>query len=172
MSTRVQGKAEIRKVGRTLGVVSVAKELRRQERTSDFKGYTENFTLSNLQDFLRLVGGSRWELSVVPISCIKCWHSSASLEKICGSADSVTGRILLGKQVRQLAGSVRQGRTLPGIFLVRSQNCQTAHWILDGHRRLLAHRAAKTPAVLVYHPSGLFGGSRVRIRRTLFAQTD
>jgi len=148
---------EIQIVGRPLGVTRIA-----QERTSDFTGYTENLTFADLQDFLRSVGGPRWELSIVPISKIKCWNTSAPLEEILCTAESSEERSHLRQQVKRLATRVRQGIELPGIFLVRSQNRSNTHWILDGHRRLLAHRAAKASTIPVYHPLGMFRGDKIR----------
>ena len=152
----------IRRIGRPLGVKRIARELRRQERTSDFTGYTENFTLQDLQDFLRLVGGTRWELSAVPISCIKCWQTSAALKEIYGALGPGAERLVLKKQIRRLAEKIRQGRTVPGIFLTKSQQGRGTHWILDGHRRLLAHRVAGASTVLTYYPLGMFSGDAKR----------
>lgn len=143
-----------------LGVREIARELRRQERKSDFTGYTVNFTCSDLRQFLQVVGGSRWKLSPVPISWIKCWHTVAPLREILRGVDCDEERLLLQKQVERLADKIRKGKNLPGIVLVKSQHRRNEHWILDGHRRLLAHRAARVPTIPVYHPLGMFGRTR------------
>lgn len=153
---------QIQRIGRAMGAAGIARELRRQERGSDFTGYTTNFTLRSLVDFLRLVGGSKWELSLVPVSWIECWHTAAPLKEIYCGAWSGEERVLLEKRVRGLADRIRKGRTLPGIFLTRSQHDRSTHWIRDGHRRLLAHRVAKASAILTYHPVGIFGGEKSR----------
>lgn len=165
LSHRVRGQ----KVGSYFRVTDIAKELRRQERESDFTGYTENFTLSELRQFLQAVGGPRWELSLVPVSWIKCWHTLAQLREIYRGVAPDAERLRLEKQVKRLANRIRQRRDLPGIFLVRSQHDQNAHWILDGHRRLLAHRAAKVPTILVYHPFGMFGWTETTTRSLMSA---
>lgn len=152
----------IQTVGPPMGAVRVAKELRRQERGSDFTGYTTNFTFRSLVEFLRLVGGSRWEVSLVPVSWIKCWHTDASLKEIYRVAGSGADRSLLENRVRGLANRLREGRKLPGILLTRSERGRNSHWILDGHRRLLAHRVARASAIRAYHPVGMFGGGSSR----------
>lgn len=165
LGRKLTHQVEIQIIGRPLGVTRIAKELRRQERNSDFTGYTENFTFLDLQHFLRSVGGPQWELSIVPISLIKCWHASAPVKEICCGVKSDEERFLLDRQIQQLVEKIREGRTLPGIFLTKSQNRRNTHWILDGHRRLLAHRLAKAPTILVYHPFGMFSGNTTgRIR--------
>lgn len=148
--------ANIRPIGRPLGLARVAKEIRRQERTSDFTGYTENYSVSSLKDFLLSVAGSRWQLSIVPILFIKCWHTSTPLREVLRIVRSEERGALHEKQIKKMAGSVRRGRVLPGIFLVKSEQRGVGHWILAGHRRLLAHRLAKATTIPVYHPCGLF----------------
>lgn len=147
---------EAQRIGPPIGAAAVAMELRRQERDSDFTGYTTNFTFRSLVEFLRLVGGSRWKLSLVPVSWIKCWHNAAPLKEIYRAAGSGAERLVLENRVRGLADTIREGAKLPGIFLTKSQQKRGAHWILDGHHRLLAHRVAKAPAILAYHPVGMF----------------
>lgn len=156
MGKKLLAQPRIQRIGRPLGVRCITREIRRQEKNSDFTGYTENFNFSDLQDFLQLVGGPQWELRAVPISWIKCWNASAPLREIYGSAESDQARVRLRKQAKQLADKIRQGRLLPGIFVVKSEESGNAHWLLDGHRRLLAHRVAKAAIILVYHPVGMF----------------
>ena len=148
--------ANIRRIGRSLELTNVAREIRRQERTSDFTGYTENYSFSSLMDFLLSVGGPCWQLSVVPIQFIKCWHTSAPLKEVLRIVRSEERGTHHEKQIKKMAGSVRRGRALPGIFLVKSEQRSDRHWILAGYRRLLAHRLAKVTTIPAYHPSGLF----------------
>lgn len=146
----------IRRIGGPLGLTKIAKEIRRQERTSDFTGYTENYSFSSLKDFLLSVGGPCWQLSIVSILFIKCWHTSAPLKEILRVVRSEEGGTLHERQIRKMAGSIRRGQSLPGIFLVKSEQRGDRHWILAGYRRLLAHRLAKVATIPVYHPCGLF----------------
>lgn len=148
--------ANIRPIERPLGLTRVAREIRRQERTSDFTGYTENYSFSSLKDFLLSVGGPCWQLSIVPILFIRCWHTSAPLKEVLRIVRSEERGALHEKQIKKMAGSLRRGRALPGIFLVKSEQRGVRHWILAGHRRLLAHRLAKATTIPVFHPCGLF----------------
>lgn len=156
---------DIRRIGGPLGLMKTAREIRLQERTSDFTGYTENYSFRGLRDFLLSVGGPCWQLSIVPISFIKCWHTSAPLKEILRIVRSEEGGSHHEKQIRKMAGSIRRGQSLPGIFLVMSQQRGERHWILAGYRRLLAHRLAKAATIPVYHPRGLFGSENT-IRST------
>lgn len=148
--------ANIRRIGRPLGLTRAAREIRRQERTSDFTGYTENYSFSSLMAFLLSVGGPCWQLSIVPIQFIKCWHTSAPLKEVLRIVRSEERGAHHEKQIRKMAGSLRRGRALPGIFLVKREQRGVRHWILAGYRRLLAHRLAKATTIPVYHPCGLF----------------
>lgn len=161
LNPRSLGKAiarhgNIRRIGGPLGLTKIAREIRRQERTSDFTGYTENYSFSSLKDFFLSVGGPRWQLSLVPIVLIKCWHTSAPLKEILRIVRSEERGTLHEKQIRKMAGSIRRGQSLPGIFLVKSEQRGDRHWILAGYRRILAHRLAKATTIPVYHPCDLF----------------
>lgn len=165
MGSRLATKKQIpspafQRINRRAGVLSIATELRRQERTSDFTGYAVNYSFRDLQHFLRSAGGSQWELSLVPMTRIKCWHTSASLKEIRHAVWSSIERSAFDEQIKELAAKIRRGQRLPGIFLVKSHHDQARHWILDGHRRLIAHRVAKAANILVYHPRGMFGVNR------------
>lgn len=159
----------VQTICRPMGVARVAKELRRQERGSHFTGYTTNFTLPSVRQLLQLIGGTQWELSLVPICWIKCWHTRASLVEISKETGWYGTRgLALQDRVRELADRIRKGAKLPGVFLTKSQQRPGSHWILDGHHRLLAHRVAKAPAILAYHPLGMFGAGVGR--KVAFAQ--
>ncbi len=153
----VQNSSEIRRMTQPLGVARIAREIRRQERKSDFNGYTVNYAVASLRDFLREVDGAKWVLSMVPLKMIKCAQTSMHVKDLLDTADSVSDRRRLSKQVRQMAQGIRLGTIVPGIFLLRDPGQAGSHWILDGHRRLLAHRIARVSSIPVYHPVDLFG---------------
>jgi hypothetical protein len=148
---------EIRRISRPLGVARIAREIRRQERGSDFNGYTVNYSVASLREFFREVGGPKWVLSMVPLNLIKCAQTRMAVKDLLDTADSVSDRRRLSKQVRQMAREIRLERSLPGIFLTRSPNRRGEHWILEGYRRVLAHRIAGATTILAYHPVDLFG---------------
>ena len=152
-----QNGCEIRRMTRPLGVARIASEIRRQERRSDFNGYTVNYPVASLRDFLREVDGPKWVLSMVPLNMIKSAQTSMRVKDLLDTADSVSDRRRLRKRVRQMAQGIRLGVIVPGIFLVRDPSQAGSHWILDGHRRLLAHRIARASSIPVYHPVDLFG---------------
>lgn len=160
----------VQRIRGPIGVSSVAIELRRQERTSDLTGYTVNYSFHDLQDFLRSAGGSQWELSLVPITRIRCWHTSAALKEIRGAVWSSIKRSVFDEQIKEIADKIRRDQRLPGIFIVKGHHNQAPHWILDGHRRLIAHRVAKAANIFVYHPHDMFGTDK-RGRRA-FAEED
>lgn len=142
---------------RDLGPRTIALELRRQERGSDFTGYTENHTFTELVSFIAEVGGQHWQLSRVTLSRIRCWNTRTSVARLLGViASDQLGPYHLRK-IRRLAGQIRRGRSLPGIVLAHSRK-PGEHWILSGYRRLAAHRVACATTILVYHPADLFGG--------------
>jgi hypothetical protein len=153
--------ADIRRIGRPLGLTRVAREIRRQEQTSDFTGYTENYSFGSLKDFLRSVGGPCWQLSIVPILFIKCWHTSTPLKEVLRIVRSEERGTHHERQIRKMASSLSRGRALPGIFWVKSEQPGVRHWILAGYRRLLAHRLAKATTIPVYHPCGLFDSKNI-----------
>lgn len=139
-----------------LSVAYIARELRRQEKHSDFTGYTENYTRAELEDLLRMVGGDRWHLSLVPIHYIKSTLTTVPVRRIRQIIELDTDHRRLHIQIKQLVTKIQCDRPLPGIFVARGQGPQGGHWILDGHRRLLAHRLAKVPVIRAYHPVGPF----------------
>ena len=155
--TRGRHSCEIRRMTRPLGVARIAGEIRRQERKSDFNGYTVNYSVASLQDFLQEVDGAKWVLSMVPLKMINCAQASMRMKDMLDTADSVSDRLRLSQQVRQMAQEIRLGTIVPGIFLLRDPGQAGSHWILDGHRRLLAHRVARVSSIPVYHPVDLFG---------------
>jgi hypothetical protein len=142
---------------RPLGVARIAGEIRQQERKSDFNGYTVNYSVASLRDFLREVHGAKWMLSMVPLKMIRCAQTSTRVKNLLDTAESVSDRRRLSKQVKQMAQMIRLGTIVPGIFLSRDLGQANSHWILDGHRRLLAHRIARISSIPVYHPVDLFG---------------
>ncbi len=154
--TRGRHSCEIRRMTRPLGVARIASEIRRQERKSDFNGYTVNYSVASLRDFLREVHGAKWVLSMVPLKMIRCAQTSMGVKDLLDTADCVSDRRRLSKQVRQMAQRIRLGTIVPGIFLLRDPGRASRHWILDGHRRLLAHRIARVSSVPVYHPVDIF----------------
>ena len=157
---KVINQVEIREISRPLGVARIAREIRRQESNSDFNGYTVNYSVSSLQEFLRSADGPKWVLSVVPLRMVKCPQMCLPVEDLLDTAESVAQRRLLTRQVRHMARAIRLGRSLPGIFLTRSQSRRGEHWILEGYRRVFAHRVAGARTILVYHPVDLFGDAR------------
>ena len=157
---KVINQIEIREMSRPLGVARIAREIRRQESNSDFNGFTVNYSVSSLQEFLRSADGPKWVLSVVPLRMVKCLQTRLPVEDFLDTAESVAQRRLLTRQVRQMALEVRLGRSLPGIFLTRSQSRRDEHWILEGYRRVFAHRVAGARTILVYRPVDLFGDPR------------
>lgn len=146
----------VQKMSRPLGVARMAREIRRQERSSDFNGYTVNYSVASLQDFFREVGGRKWLLSRVPLSMIMCPQTRMSVKELLDLADPISSRPQLSKQVRQMAREIRAGVVMPGIFLARHDRFEGEHWIIEGYRRVLAHRIARASTILVYHPIDLF----------------
>jgi len=157
---KTRGKAtsqlQVQRISRSLSVARMAREIRRQERKSDFNGYTVNYSVASLRDFFQEVGGSKWVLSRVPLSMIKCPQTRMTAKDLLDTADSVSDRRRLSKQVRQMAREIRAGVVMPGIFLTRSDRRQGEHWIIEGYRRMLAHRIARAFTILAYHPIDLF----------------
>lgn len=149
----------IRRISRPLGVARMAREIRRQERNSDFNGYTVNYSVASLREFFREVGGSEWALSMVPLSMIKCYQTRMTVKDLLDTADSISDRRRLSKQVRQMARDIRGGTAFPGIFLTRDRGREGGHWIIEGYRRVLAHRIARASTILVYHPIDLFSSA-------------
>ena len=160
----------IKKMSRPLGVARMAREIRRQERSSDFNGYTVNYSVASLRDCFREVGGPKWLLSRVPLSMIMCPQTRMSVKELLDLADPISSRPQLSKQVRQMAREIRAGVVTPGIFLTRSDRREGEHWIIEGYRRVLAHRNARASTILVYHPIGLFSTPENRGARN--AQAD
>jgi hypothetical protein len=146
----------LKSISRPLGVARMAKEIRRQERSSDFIGYTVNYSVPSLREFFRDVGGAKWVLSRLPLSMIKCAQTRMTVRDLLDTADSISNRRRLSKQVRQLAREIRAGVVVPGIFLTRSDQRRGEHWIIEGYRRVLAHRIARASTILAYHPIDLF----------------
>lgn len=146
----------IKRLSRPLGVARMAREIRRQERSSDFNGYTVNYSVASLREFFREVGGPRWVLSLVPLSMIKCPQTRCSVKELLDTADCVSDRRRLSKQVRHMAREVRAGVVMPGIFLTRHDRFEGEHWIIEGYRRVLAYRIARASAIPTYHPIDLF----------------
>lgn len=146
----------IQRISRPLGVARIAREIRRQERSSDFNGYTVNYSVASLREFFREVGGPSWVLSLVPLSMIKCPQTRCSVKELLDTADCVSDRRRLSKQVRHMAREVRAGVVMPGIFLTRDKRYEGEHWIIEGYRRMLAHRIARASTILAYHPVDLF----------------
>jgi hypothetical protein len=140
-------------------VARIAREIRRQERSSDFNGYTVNYSVASLREFFREVGGSRWVLSLVPLGMIRCPQTRCSIEELLDTADCVSDRRRLSKQVRQMAREVRAGVVMPGIFLTRHGRLAGEHWIIEGYRRVLASRIARASAIPTYHPIELFSAA-------------
>jgi hypothetical protein len=147
------------RLSRPLGVARMAREIRRQERGSDFNGYTVNYSVASLRDFFREVGGPKWLLSRVPLSMIMCPQTRMSVKGVLDLADPISSRPQLSKQVRQMAREIRAGVVTPGIFLTWSDRRKGEHWIIEGYRRVLAHRIARASTILVYHPIDLFSAS-------------
>lgn len=170
LGRKLSRQVEAQTIGPSIGAASLARELRRQERGSDFTGYTTNLTLRSLIEFLRFAGGDRWALSLVPVAWIRCWHTAVPVEEIYRAAGSGRERLLLENRVRRMAERILEGGELPGIFLAKSQQRPGTHWILDGHHRLLAHRVARAPGILAYHPLGMFGAGVGR--KVAIAQAD
>lgn len=136
---------------------AIALELRRQERGSDFTGYTENHTLTELVRFIAEVGGEHWQLSRVPLSRIRCWNTRTPVARLLRVIASDERGAYHLRKIRRLAEQIRRGRSLPGIVVAHSRR-PAEHWILSGYRRLAAHRVAHARAILVYHPADSFGG--------------
>ena len=153
---KVARQPDIQRISRPLGVARIAREIRRQERSSDFNGYTVNYSVASLREFFREVGGPRWVLSLVPLSKIRCPQTRSSIKKLLDTADCVSDRRRLSKQVRQMAREVRTGVVMPGIFLTRHKRFEGEHWIIEGYRRVLAYRMARASAIPTYHPIDLF----------------
>ncbi len=151
----------IQRLSRPLGVARMASEIRRQERGSDFNGYTVNYSVASLRDFFREAGGPQWVLSRVPLNMIKCGQTRLTVKELLDTADSTSDRRRLSKQVRQMARDIRAGVATPGIFLTRSDRREGEHWIIEGYRRVLAHRIARATAILVYHPINLYSASEI-----------
>lgn len=149
----------LRRLSRPLGVARMAREIRRQERSSDFNGYTVNYSVASLRDFFREVGGPKWVLRLVPLSMIKCAQTTWSIKELLDTADCESDRRRLSKQVRRMAREMRSGVVMPGIFLTRHPKRRGEHWILEGYRRVLAHRVARAPVIPTYHPIDLFNPS-------------
>ena len=147
----------LQRISRPLGVVPMAREIRRQERSSDFNGYTVNYSVASLRDFFREVGGSEWALSKVRLSTIKCYQTRMTVKDLLDTADSISDRRRLSKQVSQMAREIRAGVVMAGIFLTRHSRREGEHWIIEGYRRILAHRIARASTILAYHPIDLFG---------------
>jgi len=160
----------IQRISRPLGVAWMAREIRRQERRSDFNGYTVNYSVASLRDFFREVGGPKWVLSRVPLSLIRCDQRRMTIKDLLDTADSISDRRRLSKQVRQMAREIRAGVIMPGIFLTRHSRRKGEHWIIEGYRRVLAHRIARASTILPYHPVNLF--SLAEKRGTKGAQND
>jgi hypothetical protein len=152
----------LRRLSRPLGVARVAREIRRQERSSDFNGYTVNYSAASLRDFFREVGGPEWVLSRVPLGMIRCPQTRMAVNDLLDLADPISYRPRLSKQVRQIARDIRTGVVMPGIFLTRHSRFKGEHWIIEGYRRMLAHRIAQASTILVYHPIDLFCTAEVR----------
>lgn len=138
---------------------AIALELRRQERGSDFTGYTENHTFTELVRFIAEVGGQHWQLSQVPLSRIGCWNMRTPIARLLRVVASDEGGTYHLRKISRLAGLIRRGRSLPGIVVAHSRK-PAEHWVLSGYRRLAAHRVAHATTILVYHPADLFGGRR------------
>lgn len=135
---------------------AIALELRRQERGSDFTGYTENSSFTELVHWVQEVGGERWQLSRVPLSRIRCWNTRTPVARLMEViARDEHGQYHLRK-VRKFASEIHSGRTLPGIVLTNRPGNAGGHWILSGYRRLAAHRIAHAATILAYHPADLF----------------
>lgn len=137
---------------------AIALELRRQERGSDFTGYTENCTFMELVGFIKDVGGEHWQLSCVPLSRLRCWNTHTPLARLL----RLIGNEHLGEfhlqKIRRLAAAIRRRRGLPGIVVTSASRKPGEHWILSGYRRLAAHRLAGAATIHVYHPADLFPG--------------
>jgi len=146
----------IQRVSRPLGAARMAREIRRQERSSDFNGYTVNYSVASLRDLFREVGGPKWLLSKVPLSMIRCPQTRMTVKELLDLADPISYRPRLSKQVRQMAREIRAGVVMPGIFLTRDKRYEGEHWIIEGYRRMLAHRIARASTILAYHPVDLF----------------
>jgi hypothetical protein len=146
----------MQRLSRPLGVARMAREIRRQERSSDFNGYTVNYSVASLREFFREVGGPKWVLSRVPLSMIKCDQTHMTVKDLLDTADSVSDRRRLSKQARQMVREIRAGVVMPEIFLTRRDRNEGEHWIIEGYRRMLAHRIARTSTILAYHPIDLF----------------
>lgn len=143
---------------------TIAIEIRRQERGSDFTGYTENYSFPELVSFIEQVGGHHWQLSRIPIQRLRCWNSRTPLRRLLHAiAEDEYGRHHL-LTVNRIAKAIRRGTQLPGIVVARRAGRPNEHWILSGYRRLAAHRVAEAEAVSVFHPAGLF---RQRATRAL-----
>lgn len=139
-----------------LAARAIALELRRQEWGSDFTGYTENHTFTELVRLIEDIGGSHWQLSRVPLSRIRCWNTRTPVASL---LTVITGEGHGGlhlQKVKRLAAEIQHGRPLPGIVVTAHSRKAGEHWILSGYRRLAAHRFAKAAMILVYHPAGLF----------------
>ena len=148
--------SEVQRISRPLGVARIAREIRRQERNSDFNGYTVNYSVASLREMFLEIGGPKWLLSVVPLSMIKCAQTRYSIKELLDTADCVSDRRRLSKQVRQMAREIRAGVVMPGIFLARRERFEGEHRIIEGYRRVLAYRIARVSAIPAYHPINLF----------------
>ncbi len=111
---------------------------------------------------IREVGGPKWVLSRVPLSLIKCDQTRMTVKDLLDTADSISDRRRLSKQLRQMAREIRSGVIMPGIFLTRHSRRKGEHCIIEGYRRMLAHRIARASTILVYHPVNLFSVAEER----------
>lgn len=159
---RATNQPGMQRLSRPLGVARMAREIRRQERSSDFNGYTVNYSVASLREFFREVGGLKWVLSRLPLSIIKCDQTRMTVKDLLDTADSISDRRRLSKQVRQMAREIRAGVVMPGIFLARHDRYEGKHWIIEGYRRMLAHRIARASTILAYHPIDLFSTAEKR----------
>jgi len=135
---------------------AIALELRRQERGSDFTGYTENHTFAELVRFIEEAGGQQWRLSQVPLSRIRCWNTRTPVARLLSVIASDERGTYHLQKIRRLAEQIHRGRSLPGIVVTMHSRKPAEHWILSGYRRLAAHRVAHAATILVYHPADLF----------------
>jgi hypothetical protein len=158
MSPKPCGQARLGVLRLGLTSRAIALELRRQERGSDFTGYTENYTFMELVEFVRDVGGKRWQLSCVPLSRLRCWNTRTPLVRLL----KLIGNEQLGEfrpqKIRRLVSAIQRQQRLPGIVVTWAPHKPGEHWILSGHRRLAAHRIARAAKICVYHPADLFPG--------------